>query len=93
MSFNDELNGPCIVTKYIGPTNYRGSRIKAIHKRDSETSWSKTLSWDHKLDAQGNHRAAAQALIEDWPFNEYNKFELKASGFDHNHYYFLAVSI
>ena len=93
MSSNHELKGPCIVTKYMGPTNYRGSRIKATHKRDSEKTWSKTLSWDYKLDSMENHRAAAQALIEAWPFNEYNKFELKASGFDHNHYYFLAVSI
>ena len=35
--------GMIIKTKYIGPTNYRGSRIKAIHKKDSENTFSKTI--------------------------------------------------
>ena len=84
------LIGPCIVTKYLGPTNYRGSRIKATHARDSETKWTKTISWDYSLEANKNHEKAAQALIDSWPFNEHFKFVLKGRGHDHDHYYFLA---
>lgn len=46
-----------IQTRYIGPTNYRGSRVKAT----AETG-SVTLSWDNALNATDNHRIAAEAL-------------------------------
>ncbi len=47
-----------IETKYLGATNAKGGRIKA-------TAWagSITLPYDYALDAQGNHKAAADALI------------------------------
>jgi hypothetical protein len=47
-----------IETKYLGATNAKGGRIKA-------TAWggSITLPYDHALDVQGNHKAAADALI------------------------------
>ncbi|MBR52153.1 hypothetical protein CMK19_00110 [Candidatus Poribacteria bacterium] len=86
----EALTGPCIVTKYLGPTDYRGSRIKATHTRDSETKWSKTVGYDSALDSDKNHERAAQALIDSWPFNEHFKFVLKGRGHDHNHYYFIA---
>lgn len=43
-----------IVTKYLGPTNHRGSRIlvKAQAGR-------MTVPWDHALDSDDNHTAAA----------------------------------
>jgi hypothetical protein len=47
-----------ITTKYFGATNYRGSRVKARCEAGSIT-----LSWDHALDSEGNHDAAALALI------------------------------
>lgn len=46
-----------ILTKYLGPTNVRGSRIKATARAGSVTA-----SYDHALDADGNHKAAAAAL-------------------------------
>jgi hypothetical protein len=46
-----------IQTKYIGPTNTRGSRVKATAEAGSVT-----LSWDDALNATDNHRAAAEAL-------------------------------
>lgn len=46
-----------IVTKYIGPTNFRGSRVKAWCEAGSVT-----LSWDDALDVNGNHTAAARRL-------------------------------
>jgi len=46
-----------IVTKFFGPTNSRGSRVKAKCQAGSVT-----LGWDHALNPDGNHDAAAQAL-------------------------------
>lgn len=46
-----------IVTKYLGPTNIRGSRIKATAQAGSITA-----TWDYALDICANHRAAAVAL-------------------------------
>lgn len=46
-----------IVTKYVGPSNTRGSRIKATAKAGSVT-----VGYDHALNIDGNHRAAAEAL-------------------------------
>jgi hypothetical protein len=53
-----------ITTYFIGPTNVKGPRIKARASGGSSV----TLSWDHALDIEGNHRAAAIALANknDW---------------------------
>lgn len=48
-----------INTKYIGPTNTKGSRIKATH---SGKSLSVTLSYDYGLNADENHLQAAKVL-------------------------------
>lgn len=48
-----------IVTKYLGPTNFRGSRVKA-----TADAGSVTLSWDDALDSRSNHEAAAKALAD-----------------------------
>lgn len=55
-----------IVTKFFGPTNSRGSRIKAA-------SWagSITVSYDHSLDVEENHKAAAIALINKKGWNSW----------------------
>lgn len=54
-----------ITTKYLGPTNHRGGRIKAKFDGGSIT-----LPYDHALNAPDNHRAAAEALAQkdgkDW---------------------------
>jgi hypothetical protein len=47
-----------ITTYFIGPTNVKGSRIKARASGGSSV----TLSWDHAMNPDGNHRAAAIAL-------------------------------
>ncbi len=46
-----------IVTKYMGPTDFRGARVKATC--DAGTF---TMSWDHELNASENHMLAATAL-------------------------------
>lgn len=47
-----------ILTKYIGPTNYRDSRVKAY----TESGRSITIPWDDALNSEENHNAAALAL-------------------------------
>ena len=53
-----------IKTRYFGPTNYKGSRIKA-----SAAAGTLTVSFDYALDDAGNHTAAAAALAVKlgWP--------------------------
>jgi hypothetical protein len=48
-----------IQTKYLSPTNYRGSRLKVWHG-DSKAL---TLSWDYSLDTADNHAEAVQAYL------------------------------
>jgi hypothetical protein len=48
-----------IVTKYHGPTNYKGSRISARAEAGRVI-----VSYDHALNVDENHKAAAQALVE-----------------------------
>lgn len=50
---------PFVRTRYFGPTNFRGSRVKATNVN---TGASITVSWDHALDVAENHMAAALAL-------------------------------
>lgn len=47
-----------IQTKFLGPTDTCGSRIKA-------TCWLKsvTVSWEYGLSSEENHRAAIDALV------------------------------
>ncbi|QIG74599.1 hypothetical protein EVC11_017 [Rhizobium phage RHph_I20] len=54
-----------IRTKFLGPTNARGSRVKAeTCEALPELKRRITLSWDHSLDGQANHARAAKALAE-----------------------------
>lgn len=47
-----------IVTRYLAPTNHRGSRIKAT----SASGRSATLAWSHELSVRENHAAVAGLL-------------------------------
>ncbi len=49
-----------IVTKYLPPTNHRGSRIKVWHS-DAK---SLTVSWDYELDVAENHAQAVQTYLD-----------------------------
>jgi len=68
-----------IVTKYLGPTNYRGSRIVAsVPSRIADcdpasaaeypthrpSHWRLTVSYDYSLSGEAVHRVAAQALAD-----------------------------
>jgi hypothetical protein len=47
-----------ILTKFIGPTNYRGARVKAYTTSGHRI----VVPWDHALNVEENHDAAALAL-------------------------------
>ena len=46
-----------ISTRYLGPTNHKGSRVKATCEARSFT-----LEWNDAFNAERNHKAAALAL-------------------------------
>lgn len=54
---------PAIFTKYLGPTDRKGSRVKAwTIPGERGKSRSVTLGWDDAIGASENHEAAAVAL-------------------------------
>jgi len=60
-----------IVTKYLCPTNHKCARIKAYADAGAVT-----ISWDHALNVEDNHYAAAKSLADkygwlDAPYNQY----------------------
>ena len=55
--------GLIIETKFLGPTDTKGSRITAVCKRDSDRTYRKTVSYDHRLNSEANHLAAAEAVM------------------------------
>jgi hypothetical protein len=60
-----------IHTKFLGATGVRGSRVMAVVRLDRDTTWRVTLPYDHALDPEQMHAAAATALVE-------KRFELLA---------------
>ena len=62
-----------ITTKYFGPTNFRGGRIKASAQRGSVT-----VEWDHSLNVDGNHKAAVDALITKFVKEDEKKYGSEA---------------
>jgi len=56
---DQQMTCQAIETKYYGPTNYRGSRIRV--RCQARTIF---VSWDHALGVEDNHDAAAKTLAE-----------------------------
>ena len=55
--------GLAIETKYIGPTDHKGSRIGAVCRRDSETVFRAVISYDYGLSCLELHQQAALAVL------------------------------
>ena len=71
--------GRCvIVTKYMGPTNFRGARIKAIAK--SGPALTITISYPHELSQSEAHASAAVALCERMKWNPVSLHQGHAPG-------------
>lgn len=58
-----------IETKYMGPTNHRGARIKATC-----IGGSLIVNWDHSLDVFENHAVAAERLMDKLKWTSANDF-------------------
>ena len=86
----DTLNGLAIVTRYVGPTNHRPSRIIATHKRGSNETARVTREWQPHHDSEANHRAAAEALAEAMG---HGPRVLIARGHDHDAYSWVSVAL
>lgn len=65
LSIAEDKMSQAITTKFLGPTDFRGSRVKA-----TASAGSATVSWDHSKDIEDNHRAAAEELCRrlDWSY-------------------------
>lgn len=75
-----EINdsGRCaIVTKYLGPTNYRSGRIKAWAKSGNKIYV--TIPYPHELNQSEAHAAAAVALCDKmgWTFTVLHQAHLE----------------
>lgn len=59
-----------IVTRYHGPTNYRGSRVSA-----KAEAGRLTIEWDDALSSEDNHAAAVKALAHrlEWDSDAYTR--------------------
>jgi hypothetical protein len=66
-----------IITKYFGPTNTRGSRVKA-----TAAAGSVSLPYDSALNSDENHRAVAEALCKKlgWVSSPNNLYTTLAQG-------------
>lgn len=82
------LTGPIIRTRYIGPTDRRGSRVIADHRRDSETVLRVTIPWDHAASSEKNHELAARILADRFS----QPMKLAGRGHDDSAYWWLAVA-
>mgnify|MGYP001212889399 CR=1 FL=1 len=88
-----KIKGMIIKGKFLPPTNKKDSRAKVIHKRDSKTTYSKTIKWNSDIDAVDNYYNACLELLKEWELKEYNdNLEVLAIGYDHDHYYFIVNS-
>ena len=52
-----------IMTKYLGPTDTKAPRVKAMTSSGHRGS-TYTVEWDDSLDVEGNHADAAQKLLD-----------------------------
>lgn len=52
-----------IHTKYVGPTNTRGARIKATCTIDNNTKWTASVGFEYGADSETRHALAAKALL------------------------------
>lgn len=87
---SDLILGPVIVTKYCGATGKRGSRVLATHKRDGSETWRCYVDFDDGLNSEENHLAAAQKLLESWPYK--NSLKIVGRGHDASNFYFLCCA-
>lgn len=72
-----------IETRFVGATDYRGSRISARWRGNSTSRV--MMPYDHALTSEGNHRKAARQLLEREPW----AYEITAVGATDTGYVFV----
>ena len=60
---SDLQRGLLITTKYVGPTDFKGSRIVATCKRDNDTTFRATVSYDDTHGQLDAHYLGALAVL------------------------------
>lgn len=60
----NESGRVAVRARYLGPTNYRGSRVKVTRMDARAGDKSLTVSWDYALGIEGNYAAAIRAYLE-----------------------------
>jgi hypothetical protein len=73
-----------IITKYFGPTNSRGSRIKA-----QCAAGSITIDYPHELSGMDCHAAAAKALVHKLGWDNENYGDLLGGTLHNGDYVFV----
>jgi hypothetical protein len=64
-----------IITKYLGPTNTRGARIKASCERGKLV-----MGWPHELDVEQAHRWACDELCAKFDAEDVERYGSKGAG-------------
>ena len=90
------ITGLIIETAFHGPTNYRGSRISATCKRDSDRTFRTFFNYEHSVNSDQNHQLAAEQLMaamdKELAFTDSEPFRIVGRGFggrSDRGYYFL----
>jgi len=78
-----------IMTKYLGPTDTKGPRVKAMTSSGHRGS-TYTVGWDDSLNIEGNHADAAQKLLDKlgwqgmWRMGSTDRGYVFVNAIDHN---------
>ena len=79
------ITGLTIETAYHGPTDYKGSRISATCKRDSDRTYRKTVPYKPAYSPEVNHACAAETLMAamdaDLTYDGAEPFRIVARGY------------
>ena len=82
--------GGLIITRYLGPTDHKGSRVAATYQRDNETTFRAVVPYEDEhgqLDA--HYRAALAVLQKVEADNGHYAFSIQAVGENADHYAFV----
>lgn len=77
-----------VKTTYLGPTNFRGSRVKASMNRTIVDTI--TIPWDCELNSTENHEKAARALANKLGLDWSNR-KLVIGEYESNGLYFIPM--
>ena len=91
---DDLARGLIVETRYLSPTDTRGSRIKATCKRDSSTIFSATVPFSHESSILAAHyQAALEVLRKIEAQNEHYSFTYQAVGGTERGYVFITLAV